>query len=160
MHERRRRHVNTPEKKADKYKLFQLLDDPQYQGREIVYTYDFGDNWEHYLTVTGRAEPTRDFVCLDGLGHYVAEGSGSTPGWEQVKAAYRATHPSLEQKERRFWFENQASNCDPMGLAGDRVNVWDRDQINRDLVNVFDRFERMADMNETNLERIRNATGF
>jgi hypothetical protein len=32
MHERRRRHVNTPEKKADKYKLFQLLDDPQYQG--------------------------------------------------------------------------------------------------------------------------------
>lgn len=33
MHEGARRHLNTVEKKADKYKLYQLLDDPKYQGK-------------------------------------------------------------------------------------------------------------------------------
>jgi hypothetical protein len=32
MHEGSRRHPNTPEKMADKYKLFQLFDDQKYQG--------------------------------------------------------------------------------------------------------------------------------
>ncbi|KAK7741905.1 hypothetical protein SLS62_010882 [Diatrype stigma] len=33
VHEGGRRHPNTPEKKADNYKLYQLFDDPKYQGR-------------------------------------------------------------------------------------------------------------------------------
>ncbi|KAM4067326.1 plasmid pRiA4b ORF-3-like protein [Hirsutella rhossiliensis] len=147
MHESTRRHANTPEKKADKYRLFQLLDDAQFQNPQIVYTYDFGDNWEHYFTVLGRADSTDDFVCLDGSGHYVAEDSRGVNGWEDLKAAYRAQNPTKEQRERRQWFESMASNPDPRGLAGDRVNAWDRDQINRDLETdiMFKRFEAMGD---------------
>jgi len=144
MHEGSRRHPNTPEKMADNYKLFQLFDDAKYQGRQIIYTYDFGDNWEHYLTIKGRAEPTFYFECLDGSGHYVAEDVGSVQGWKNLKAAYRAARPSSEQKERRKWFEQLASNHDPKGLTGDRVNAWDREKINRDLVNVLDIFEQKA----------------
>lgn len=110
----------------------------------MVYTYDMGDNWEHNMTMVGRAPPTDDFVCLSGTGHYVAEDAGSGRGWEEVKAAYRATSPTEEQREKRKWFETQASNCDARGLAGDRVNFFDREKINRDLVTMYDRFEAMG----------------
>ncbi|KAM4063184.1 plasmid pRiA4b ORF-3-like protein [Hirsutella rhossiliensis] len=147
MHEPMRRHPNTPERKADKYKLFELFDDVRFQSRQIVYTYDFGDNWEHHLTILGRADPTPDVICLDGSGHYVAEDSGGARGWEDVKAAYRNQSPTKEQRERRQWFERQASNPDPRGLAGDRVNAWDRANINRDLRmdKMFERFRMMGD---------------
>ncbi|KAF5120876.1 hypothetical protein E5D57_013212 [Metarhizium anisopliae] len=146
MHEGIRRHPNTPEVKADNYKLFQLFDDTQFQNLEIVYTYDFGDKWEHSLTIIGREDATRNFVCLDGSGHYVAEDVGGVRGWESLKEAYRVASPTREQKERRAWFEGQASNFDPRGLAGDRVNTWDREMINRALESgtMFERFEMMA----------------
>jgi hypothetical protein len=118
-------------------------------GRQIIYTYDFGDNWEHYLSIEGRADPTNVFVCLDGSGHGVAEDAGGVNGWANLKAAYEASHPSREQQDRREWFERSASNCDLRGLAGDRVNAWDRHQINKELSNVFERFERMAAFNES-----------
>ncbi|EFX04803.1 hypothetical protein CMQ_1731 [Grosmannia clavigera kw1407] len=121
---------------SDKYKIYQLFDNVQFQGREIVYTYDFGDNWEHYLTVTGRADPTDDFVCLGGSGHGVAEDVGSFRGWEQLKENYRTTNPSKEQRERRSWYESMSSNSDPSGLSGDRVHYWDCDRVNRLLMGV------------------------
>lgn len=164
MHEGMRRHPNTPEKKADKYKLFQLFDDARFRGmctwqrlpchhpdlepdRQIVYTYDFGDNWEHQLTILGRADATADFVCLDGSGHYVAEDSRGVKGWEDLKAAYRTQSPTKEQRERRQWFEREASNPDPRGLAGDRVNAWDRAEINRRLESetMLTHFQGMGD---------------
>ncbi|PHH91991.1 hypothetical protein CDD83_9438 [Cordyceps sp. RAO-2017] len=147
MHEGIRCHPRTAEKKADSYKLWQLFDDEQYQDHQILYTYDFGDNWEHHLTVMGRANPTTSFVCLDGSGHGVAEDCAGVNGWQELKAAYRAKKPSEKQLERRRWLETQASNADPRGLAGDRVHAWDRDKVNRDLDSekMFDRFERMGD---------------
>lgn len=113
---------------------------------EIVYTYDFGDKWEHSLTIIGREDATRNFVCLDGSGHYVAEDVGGVRGWQSLKEAYRVASPTREQKERRAWFEGQASNFDPRGLAGDRVNSWDREMINRALESgtMFERFEMMG----------------
>ncbi|KAL3960308.1 hypothetical protein ACCO45_005425 [Purpureocillium lilacinum] len=148
MHEGMRRHPNTTEKKADKFKLFEMFDDARFQGHKMVYTYDFGDNWEHYMTILGRADATPDFICLDGSGHYVAEDVGSTQGWEKLKAAYQTQSPTEEQKGRRKWFERDASNADPRGLAGDRVNTWDRDAINRALETetMLDRFQAMGDV--------------
>ncbi|KAJ6445898.1 major facilitator superfamily transporter [Purpureocillium lavendulum] len=147
MHEGSRRHPSTPEKTAEKCLLFELFDNPKFPDRKIVYTYDFGDNWEHHMTIVGRADPTVDFVCLDGSGHAVAEDAGGTRGWERVKEAYQTQSPTQDQKGRRHWFEQQASNADPRGLAGDRVNAWDRTQINKDLesTTMFERFERMGD---------------
>lgn len=115
--------------------------------QEIVYTYDFGDHWEHDLTILGREDATRDFICLDGSGHYVAEDVGGVRGWESLKQAYQTTRPTKEQKERRKWFEQQASNSDPRGLAGNQVNAWDREATNRALKSdtMFERFDKMGE---------------
>lgn len=134
MHEGQRRHPRTLEKSSSAYKLHQLLDNAKWQGKQIVYTYDFGDNWEHLLTVEGRADPTRDFQVLSGTGHPIAEDVGGLMGWKGLKEAYQARKPTSDQRERRDWFQNMASNGNPRGLAGDRVNIFeDKDEINREL---------------------------
>ncbi|KAF2405647.1 hypothetical protein EJ06DRAFT_468213 [Trichodelitschia bisporula] len=133
MHEGGRKHPHTVEKKADTFPLYQLFDDAKYRGKQLAYTYDFGDNWEHVMTVEGRADSTKTFSCLLGTGQPVAEDVGSTRGWEKLKEAYRAATPSAEQREKRSWFERDASNADPRGLAGGRVDEWDRDAVNRKL---------------------------
>ncbi|KAI1260344.1 MM3350-like domain-containing protein [Xylariaceae sp. FL1019] len=130
MHEGSRKHPNAPEKKANAYKLHQLFDDAKYSGKQIVYTYDFGDNWEHYLTIKGRADATRKFTCLEGTGHEIAEDVGNIRGWDDLKAAYRATNPTKEQREKRKWYESMASNGDPQGLAGARVDLFEKDRVN------------------------------
>lgn len=129
-----RRHPRTKQKNADKHKLYQLLDDPQWAGKEIVYVYDFGDNWEHFLTVEGRAARSDNFQVLSGTGHYVAEDVGSFTGWEELKRAYRASDPTEEQRNRKIWFERVARNADPRGLAGGRVSYFEKDEINRIMV--------------------------
>lgn len=100
MHERHCQHPHTAERKADNYKLYQLLDDTKHQGKKISYTYDFGDCSTHYMTIEGRDEATRDFQIISGTGHYVAEDVGSVRGWKELKDAYRVTHPTEEQKEK------------------------------------------------------------
>ncbi|KAG7286825.1 hypothetical protein NEMBOFW57_009142 [Staphylotrichum longicolle] len=133
MHEGRRRHPRTLEKNSGKWALWKLFDKAEYQGKKAIYTNDFGDNWEHHITVEGRAEPTDDFVCLSGTGHPVAEDVGGCHGWNELKDAYRTQQPSREQREKREWFEKEAVNGDPEGLAGDRVNAWDMNQVNQRL---------------------------
>ncbi|KAM7206105.1 plasmid p 4b orf-3 family protein [Naviculisporaceae sp. PSN 640] len=145
MHEGKRRHPETVEKDSSQYLLYKFFEDKKYQGKQMVYTYDFGDNWEHYMTIVGRAPPTDDFICLDGKGHGVAEDVGAWMGWEELKEAYRAKKPTKEQKDRRRWFENQASNSDPKGLSGDCVEWFDKDAINKALPVMWDRFNAMAD---------------
>ncbi|KAI0456668.1 MM3350-like domain-containing protein [Xylaria acuta] len=146
MHEGPRKHPNTPEKSAKKYKLYQLLDDAKWQGQKLIYTYDFGDGWEHHLEIKSREDPTNDFVCLDGSGHPIAEDCGGAHGWQDIKAAYRASDPiTAKQREKRKWFEREASNRDPRGLAGGRVNAFDKDKVNRDLLTMYERFNLMAE---------------
>lgn len=147
MHEGKRQHPHTAEKRADKYKLYQLLDDPKHRGKVLTYTYDFGDNWDHYLTVEGRAPPTRDFQVLSGTGHAVAEDVGGVRGWEELKVAYAAARPTAEQAERKEWFEGRASNSDPRGMAGDRVNFFDKEEVNRRMLSetMLAHFGRLGD---------------
>jgi len=102
-----------------------------------------GDNWEHRITVEGRAEATDHFICLSGTGHPVAEDVGGVRGWKVLKEAYRTQQPTEEQRERREWYE-EAINFDPRGLAGDRVNAWDMDEVNQRLRAVFDMYARAA----------------
>ncbi|KAK4096805.1 hypothetical protein N658DRAFT_527479 [Parathielavia hyrcaniae] len=120
VHEPRRRHPRTVEKSSAKWDLWKLFDNPEYQGNEVVYTYDFGDDWEHRITFEGRADPTTYYACLSGTGHPVAEDVGGVNGWEALKAAYRTAQPDKEQREKREWFEKDARNTDPAGLTGYR----------------------------------------
>ncbi|TVY62928.1 Zinc finger MYND domain-containing protein [Lachnellula suecica] len=118
MHNRNRVHSQTPEKDSTKIKL----------GK-----YDFGDCWAHKIEVVGRADASKRFECLGGEGHGVAEDAGSIKGWLDLREAYRTDTPNREQKEKRAWFEKQASNSDSKGLGNGRDEMWDQDAINAKL---------------------------
>ncbi|KAK4038403.1 plasmid p 4b orf-3 family protein [Parachaetomium inaequale] len=129
--------------------------DRMHEGKQIVYTYHFGDNWEHTLTVEGHGDFTDHFVCLSWTGHPVAKDVGGVQGWKDLKAAYRTAQPTTEQRERREWFEKRARNADPRGLADDRVNAWDMAQVNRNLVDISDRFDRLAEQVASEKDKLR-----
>ena len=128
MHDNQRAHPRTLEKSSRSTKLFQVLDDPKFGDGTMVYTYDFGDRWEHLLTITGRAEATGKFRCIDGVGHGVPE-DVKQDGWAPLKEAYRTTSPNKEQRKHRQWYERHASNANPKGLDGGREHVFDKDAV-------------------------------
>ena len=129
MHDGQRKHPRTVDKPASSTKLFQVLDTAQCRDGTLVYTYDFGDRWEHLLTVTGREPASTKFRCSEGVGHPVAE-DVKQDGWADLKAAYRAQRPNKEQREQMQWFERQASNGDPRGLKNGREHEWDQEAVN------------------------------
>ena len=133
MHNKARQHPETPEKLASKIRLWQVLDKPQYKDKPLEYEYDFGDCWNHDITIVGRKDATDFFMCTNGDGHYVAEDVGSTPGWEKLKAAYRADRPTEDQKDKMRWFKQTASNRDGRGLKNGRERSWPKGEINRRL---------------------------
>lgn len=99
----------------------------------MYYNYDFGDNWEHWMYIRGRAAVGK-FHVVKGQGHGVAEDIGpKCDRWQKLKAAYRATNPTAEQRKEMHWFEHLASNADPRGLAGNLVNEFDVDGVNHRL---------------------------
>jgi hypothetical protein len=128
MHNPSRVHPETPEVGASKVKLGKVLE--QYKGAPIEYEYDFGDCWEHEITMVGRAAATEVFVCTGGEGHGVAEDVGSDRGWQNLKKAYRAQRPTKDQKDKMRWFETQASNADRQGLGNGRDRFFDRAGVN------------------------------
>jgi hypothetical protein len=60
---------------------------------------------------------------------------GSHTGWHELKEAYRATNPSKEQRDRREWFENRASNRDRSDLENGWEATWNKAAINANLRN-------------------------
>jgi hypothetical protein len=130
MHNGSRVHSQTPEVVGSKIKLSKVFENKEYKGAGIEYEYDFGDCWEHEITVVGRADPTSKFVCIDGEGHGAAEDAGSVRGWNELVEAYRTANPNKDQREKRKWFETQASNSDPRGLGNGRDAFWDKAAIN------------------------------
>lgn len=54
-------------------------------GDELTYTYDFGDNWRHRLTLVGTDRRARKRATLvDGQGAAPLEDCGGVGGWERV----------------------------------------------------------------------------
>jgi Plasmid pRiA4b ORF-3-like protein len=128
MHNGVRMHPETPELTASRVKLGKIFD--KYPAALVEYEYDFGDCWEHEITIVGRESATDVFVCTDGEGHGVAEDVGSVDRWQALKEAYRSRDPTEEQKEKMEWFERLASNHDTRGLRDGRDRIWDRDGVN------------------------------
>lgn len=46
-----------------------VLDKEEFKGKKIVYLWDFGDNWEHVITVKGRGPASDAVELLAGRGH-------------------------------------------------------------------------------------------
>ncbi|KAG7086760.1 hypothetical protein E1B28_002692 [Marasmius oreades] len=81
-----------------------LVDAPDGGVLPLEYLYDFGDNWEHLITFKGEKMATADRPLFSkAVGYPPAEDAGGVYGWEEVKSAFAAEHPTANQLERREW---------------------------------------------------------
>jgi Plasmid pRiA4b ORF-3-like protein len=75
------------------------------EGASFVYEYDFGDSWQHVITVEHIWPLTQDMIvphCLDGARACPPEDSGGIGGYAHLLEALRdRRHP--EHKELREW---------------------------------------------------------
>ncbi len=67
----------------------------QKEGQTYCYIYDFGDNWEHRLTLERiEANDTNVPFCLDGAGACPPENVGGMPGYhEMLEILKKPRHP-------------------------------------------------------------------
>jgi hypothetical protein len=75
------------------------------QGSRFQYTYDFGDDWLHDLTVEGVVPLPRDFmlpVCLGGARACPPEDCGGVGGYEELIAALRRPQSAAAQEFREW----------------------------------------------------------
>ncbi|KAL2003454.1 hypothetical protein VTN02DRAFT_3765 [Thermoascus thermophilus] len=109
------------------------------KNKTILYTYDFGDGWEHVVAVAGRARGTNHFQCLDGEGHACAEDVGGHAGWTRLLEAFdvagkeEGEELSLDQEELINWYQGECRNGQRRGLRGSERWRWDRDVVNQRL---------------------------
>ena len=86
----------------------------------FTYTYDFGDTWEHDITVDRIAPPEPNVVypcCLDGRRSGPPEDCGGPPGYaEFLKAIRNPKHP--EHKEMLQW----SGPFDPEAFSVEKLN--------------------------------------
>jgi hypothetical protein len=76
-----------------------------FQGTEFRYTYDFGDDWRHDLTVEGVVPLPQDVllpVCLGGARACPPEDCGGVGGYEELIAALGRPQ-SGAAREYREW---------------------------------------------------------
>lgn len=93
------------------------------QNRTAIYTYDFGDNWDHTVEleeiVECRGKEIKALACVDGDGLGPPEDCGGTHGYKElVKALKNPRHP--EHKDSKNWVTNSCSN--PKGFFDKIVN--------------------------------------
>jgi len=91
-------------------------------GAKAVYSYDFGDGWEHGIVVEKRLEPEpgRAYpVCLAGARHGPPEDCGGIPGFYNLLEALG--NPAHEEHEELL--EWVGGDFDPDAFSVDEVNL-------------------------------------
>ncbi|KAK1232518.1 hypothetical protein PQX77_004369 [Marasmius sp. AFHP31] len=69
----------------------------------LKYLYEFG-KWEHLVTFKGEKMATVDRPLFSkAVGYPPAEDVGGVSGWEEVKKAFAAEHPTARQRQVREW---------------------------------------------------------
>jgi hypothetical protein len=90
-------------------------------GAKAIYTYDFGDSWEHSIVLQKRllAAPTIAYpICTDGQLACPPEDCGGIGGFYDLLDALR--DPTHEQhKELQDWI---GGNYDPEAFSTEAVN--------------------------------------
>ena len=90
------------EKIAAKTKINKYLNK---EKQKIIYTYDFGDNWEHVLTLKKILQAEKGVVyprCIDGKGACPPEDCGGIWGYEELLKVLKNPKNS-EHKNMREW---------------------------------------------------------
>lgn len=91
------------------------------QNSPWLYTYDFGDNWEHIITIeeiTPHNGPLHTARCLDGARNCPPEDCGSVSGYEQLLHSIK--NPDSEAAQSYLdWLEE---DYDPEHFDQDEIN--------------------------------------
>lgn len=104
-----------------------LTDALQGSKSTLLYEYDFGDGWEHQITVAGHAVvPTGSLTCLAGANRGPVEDSGGPGGYRDLCAVLAdPSHP--EHHNVLHWLNQSAGSLsqdfDPAALDLDRINL-------------------------------------
>ncbi|OCA53627.1 plasmid pRiA4b ORF-3 family protein [Photorhabdus namnaonensis] len=100
--------TETPESPSDgkEEDLYRLVDLIKQKGRSFTYLYDFGDGWEHEITLENCHYPINDlpfpFYCLDGARACPVEDTGGIDSYENLIAILN--DPDHEEyAETRQW---------------------------------------------------------
>lgn len=97
-------------------------------GAKLLYTYDYGDSWDHEVKLVGRvsaAEETPLPSCTDGQLACPPEDCGGVPGYEELRELLGRTDLDEDEQDRVEW----AGDWDPLDF--------DRDAANRALAKKF-----------------------
>jgi hypothetical protein len=107
---------------TDDVRLGNLLRQPK---DRIAYTYDFGDDWHHTVTLLAihpddRTHP--ETWCLDGAGACPPEDCGGPGGYRDLRHILaNPKHP--DHRDRLDWLElNTAADFDPAAFTPDDAN--------------------------------------
>src|SRR5215471_7383047 len=90
-------------------------------GIKAVYTYDFGDSWDHRIVVEKRLapEPGRTYpACLSGERHAPPEDCGGIPGFYNLLEAIR----DPENEEHEELLDWVGGGFDPDAFSVEEVN--------------------------------------
>ena len=97
------------------------------KGQKCIYTYDFGDNWEHEIEIIDiiKNENIQYPKCIDGKRNSPPENCGSTPGYEEIVEAL-ANKDDSENDELLEWYGEYD------------LEIFDIDEVNEALLNPDD----------------------
>jgi len=93
--------------------------------RKLLYTYDYGDNWEHLITLEAIGEESaKKAVCTKGKGACPPEDCGGVWGYTGMKE-FLATNPDNEDAaELREWLGlEEGEALDTTAFDIDEVNI-------------------------------------
>ncbi|MGH9594776.1 MAG: plasmid pRiA4b ORF-3 family protein [Bryobacteraceae bacterium] len=108
-------------KRLDNERAVLMLNVLGQAGAKALYTYDFGDGWEHSIVVEKVLPPEPGLaypLCLDGKGHGPPEDCGGIPGFYNLLVAIGDPEHS-EHEEMREWI---GDSFDPDAFSVEDVN--------------------------------------
>ena len=100
------------------------------KGDKCIYTYDFGDGWEHDVVLEGvENDGKSDPECISGKGLCPPEDCGGVYGYERLKALAAADDLAPEDEEMFEWYGLDFECFDPeyfdLDEAKFAVSNWD-----------------------------------
>lgn len=99
---------------------FSLSDLLTKKKAKMTFTYDFGDNWKHEITLLGIRDyekgERKNIVWVDGEGACPFENCGGTSEYERLVELTHKKRHTREEKEEMVWYEISKdfdpTNCD------------------------------------------------